>query len=155
MATDDGTRSGQRLAEAVSAGMFALDRVSRGLGIEIVEIRPRLARMRMTVRDDMLNAHGICHGGVIFTLADSAFAYACNSENASSLATHCAIDFIDAARLGEVLVAVARETVRQSRLGVHDVTVTAGDGRTIAVFRGNSYRVGGETIPGAGSGSPE
>ena len=111
MATDDGTRSGQRLAEAVAAGMFALDRVSRGLGIEIVEVRPRFARMRMTVRDDMLNAHGICHGGVIFTLANSAFAYACNSENASSLATHCAIDFIDAARLGEVLVAVAGETV--------------------------------------------
>ena len=104
----------------------------------------------MTVREDMLNAHAICHGGVIFTLADSAFAYACNSENASSLATRCAVDFISAARLGEELVAVAEEKVRQSRMGVYDVTVTAEDGRVVAVFRGNSYRVRGETIPGIG-----
>ncbi len=148
--TDDDTETRQKLAEAGSAGMFARDNVSRGLGIDIVEVRPRYTRMRMTVRDDMLNAHAICHGGVIFTLADSAFAYACNSENASSLATRCSVDFISAARVGEELVAVAEENVRQSRMGVYDVTITAQDGWVVAVFRGNSYRVRGETIPGAG-----
>ncbi len=148
--TIDESPTRQQVAEAVSAGMYALDNVSRGLGIDIVEVRPHYTRMRMTVRDDMLNAHAICHGGVIFTLADSAFAYACNSENASSLATRCAVDFISAARLGEELIAVAEEKVRQSRMGVYDVTVTAQDGRVVAVFRGNSYRVKGETIPGAG-----
>ncbi len=150
MADENDPETRQKLAEAVSARMFALDNVSRGLGIEIVEVRPHYTRMRMTVREDMLNAHAICHGGVIFTLADSAFAYACNSENASSLATRCSVDFITAARLGETLVAVAEEKVRQSRMGVYDVTVTAQDGRVVAVFRGNSVRVKGETIPGIG-----
>lgn len=148
--TIDESETRQKLAEAVSAGMYAHDNVSRRLGIEIVEVRPHYTRMRMPVRQDMLNAHAICHGGVIFTLADSAFAYACNSQNASSLATRCSVDFISAARLGETLVAVAEEKARQSRMGVYDVTITADDGRIVAIFRGNSYRVRGETIAGIG-----
>jgi acyl-CoA thioesterase len=126
--------------------MYARDRVAPGFGMVIDQVRPRYARIRMRVRDDMLNAHGICHGGIVFTLADCAFAYACNSENRSTLALGCTINFAAAARLGEELVAVAEASVQHSRIGVYDVTVTGGDGRTVAVFRGQSYRVGGETL---------
>jgi acyl-CoA thioesterase len=126
--------------------MYARDRVAPGLGLVIEEVRPRYVRVRMRVRDDMLNAHGICHGGIVFTLADCAFAYACNSENRSTLALGCTINFAAAARLGEDLVAEAEAAVQQARIGVYDVTVRGGDGRIVAVFRGQSYRVGGETL---------
>jgi acyl-CoA thioesterase len=139
----------QRFIEAVAEAMYARDNVARGLGIEIEVVRPDYARMRMTVREDMLNSHRICHGGVIFTFADSAFAYACNAENRATVATTCAISYASAAQLAEELTAIAEERVRQSRTGVYDITVTAaGDGRIVAVFRGNSYEVKGESVPG-------
>jgi acyl-CoA thioesterase len=138
----------QELAERVIARMYERDRVAPGLGVLIVEVRPRYARLRMTVRDDMLNAVDICHGGVIFTFADCAFAYACNSENKRTLATHCSISFAAAARPGEELTAVAEACVHQGRIGVYDITVTGDGGRMIAVFRGQSYQVTGESIPG-------
>ncbi len=138
----------QDLAERVIARMYELDRVAPGLGVLIDEVRPRYARLRMTVRDDMLNAVDICHGGVIFSFADCAFAYACNSENKRPLATHCSISFAAAARPGEELTAVAEECIHQGRIGVYDVTVTGDAGRIIAVFRGQSYQVSGASVPG-------
>jgi acyl-CoA thioesterase len=136
----------QKLAETVVSRMYALDRVAPGLGVRVEQVRPRYARIRMTVREDMINAVGICHGGAIFTLADCAFAYACNSENKRNLATHCSISFAAAAKLGEDLVAVAEECIHQSRIGVYDVRVTGDGGRVIAVFRGQSYQVSGESV---------
>ncbi len=102
----------------------------------------------MTVRDDMLNAVDICHGGVIFTFADCAFAYACNSENKRTLATHCSISFAAAARPGEELTAIAEACIHQGRIGVYDIAVTGEGGRVIAVFRGQSYQVTGVSVPG-------
>ena len=138
----------QELAERVIARMYERDRVAPGLGVLIDEVRPRYARLRMTVRDDMLNAVDICHGGIIFTFADCAFAYACNSENKRNLATHCSISFAAAARPGEELTAVAEECIHQGRIGVYDITVTGDGGRIIAVFRGQSYQVTGESVEG-------
>ena len=143
---DDGQR--RRLAEAVAEGMYALDGAARSLAIRVDGVQPGQARARMTVREDMLNSHRICHGGMIFTRADTAFAYACNAENKSTLATTCSISFASAAELGEELTAIAEERVRTGRTGVYDITVTAGDGRVVAVFRGNSYQVKGESVPG-------
>jgi acyl-CoA thioesterase len=139
---------GQQLAQAVAEEMYALDEAARSLAIGIDNVGPGRAQARMTVREDMLNSHRICHGGMIFTLADSAFAYACNAENKSTLATTCSISFASAAELGEELTAVAEERVRTGRTGVYDITVKAGDSRVVAVFRGNSYQVKGETVPG-------
>jgi acyl-CoA thioesterase len=144
---DDGADPQER-AERVIARMYELDRVAPGLGVLIDEVRPRYARLHMTVRDDMLNAVEICHGGVIFTFADCAFAYACNSENKRNLATHCSISFAAAARPGEELTAVAKECIHQGRIGVYDITVTGDAGRVIAVFRGQSYQVAGESVAG-------
>jgi acyl-CoA thioesterase len=147
--TDRATR--QDLAERVIARMYELDRVAPGLGVRIEEVRPRYARLRMTVRDDMLNAVDICHGGVIFSFADCAFAYACNSENKRTLATHCSVSFAAAARPGEELTAVCEERLHQGRTGVYDVTVTGDEGRVIALFRGQCYQVTGESVDGLGS----
>lgn len=92
----------------------------------------------MTVQDAMLNGHGICHGGFIFSLADTAFAYACNSRNELTVAQHCSIDFLRPARAGEQLTATAREVARRPRSGIYDVTVCGADGDTVALFRGLS-----------------
>lgn len=136
----------QRLAETVAQWMTARDRVGPGLGIVVEEVRPRYVRLGMRVRDDMLNAHGICHGGVIFTLADCAFAIACNSENHSTLASAASIEFLTAVGAGETLTAIGEARVQRPRFGVYDVTVTLADGRVVALFRGQSYRVRGETM---------
>lgn len=146
-----GTSDRQAFSERVAAEMFARDRTAQSLAICIEAVRPGHARVSMRVRDDMLNAHDICHGGFVFLLADCAFAYACNAENRSTLALACTINFAATARRGEQLIAVGDASARAGRTGVYDVTVTAaGDGRTIALFRGHSYRIEGETIPGLG-----
>ena len=144
-----------RLASAVAEAMMRRDRIAPGFGIHLEEIRPRFCRVRMTVRDDMLNAHGICHGAVVFALADCAFAYACNAENRSTLATSCTVSFASAARAGDELTAVAEAQVQQNRIGVYDVAVTARDGRVVAVFRGHSYAVGGSTLDALDAGSTD
>jgi acyl-CoA thioesterase len=133
----------QALAERVAAGMYARDRASQGMGIRIVRVAPGEAELTMTVRGDMVNGHAICHGGFVFTLADSAFAYACNSHNANTVAAGCSIEFLAASRLGDVLTARARERVLSGRSGVYDVDVTNQDGETVAVFRGKSARIRG------------
>ena len=139
----------QALAERVAAGMYARDRASQAMGMQIAAIGPGYAELTMTVRADMLNGHAICHGGFIFTLADSAFAFACNSYNLTTVASGCAIDFVAPAREGDVLAAMARERSGSGRTGVYDIEVTNQRGETIAYFRGKSYRIKGHVVEDA------
>jgi acyl-CoA thioesterase len=132
----------QALAEKVRDVMFADDAASRMLGLQITEISPGRAVATMTVRADMLNGFAICHGGLIATLADSAFAFACNSRNALTVASGFGIDILKSARLGDVLTATAAETSLAGRTGLYDITVTNQRGELIAVFRGRSHRLG-------------
>lgn len=141
------TETGQALAEHVIAWMARHDRVGRGFGIRVVAVKPHAVSLALTVRADMLNAHGVCHGGVIFSLADSAFAYACNSQNDSALATGGSIHFLSPAREGEELIATARQAAQQRRIGLYDVTVATTEGRTVALFRGSSYRLQATLAP--------
>jgi len=139
-------------ARTVADGMYALDNAARSWGVRIEKVRPHYALARMTVRPDMLNSHGVCHGAMLFALADTAFAYAANSENRATLATTCSITFSAAVPEGAELTAVAEKRARGGRTGVYDVTVTDGNGEVVALFRGNSYQVRGEAAPGLGEG---
>jgi acyl-CoA thioesterase len=136
----------QALAERVAASMYERDRASQAMGMQIGAIGPGYAELTMPVRADMLNGHAICHGGFIFTLADSAFAFACNSYNLTTVASGCAIDFVAPAREGDVLTAMARERSVSGRTGVYDIEVTNQRGETVAYFRGKSYRIKGHVI---------
>ena len=138
----------QALAQEVADAMWSRDPATQALGMRIVAIAPGSATLAMPVRADMLNGHGICHGGFMFTLADSAFAYACNSYNQNTVASACAIDFLAPAREGDVLEAEAIERSRAGRTGVYDITVRIHGGKTVALFRGKSYRIEGEVIAG-------
>lgn len=137
----------QAIAEAVGRGMYARDRAARALGITLTDIAPGTARMTMTVGPDMVNGHDICHGGMIFTLADTAFAYACNSYNHVTVAQTAQISFVSAARAGDLLTADAREISRSGRTGIYDIRVSDQQNRLVALFRGNSYRLSGEVVP--------
>jgi len=139
----------QALAELAGKTMYERDPASQALGMTLDAIRPGYARMRMRVREDMLNGHGTCHGGFIFTLADSAFAFACNSHNLVTVGAGCTIDYLAPGRLGDVLVAEATEQALAGKTGVYDVVVTDAEGRRIALFRGKSHRVSGEVVPTA------
>jgi acyl-CoA thioesterase len=143
--------SHQEIAEAVGKGMYEKDPAAQALGIVLLEIRPGYARMAMPVRPDMLNGHGICHGGFIFTLADTAFAYACNSSNRASVAQHCSITFIASPRAGDVLTATAQERQRGRKTGFTDIDVADKDGKLVAVFRGHSYQLNGTVVPNLGT----
>jgi len=136
----------QALAERVAAAMYARDAASQAMGMTVAGIGPGHAELTMTVRADMLNGHAICHGGFIFTLADSAFAFACNSYNLTTVASGCTIDFIAPAREGDVLTAVAQERSASGRTGVYDIEVANQRGESIAFFRGKSYRIKGHII---------
>ena len=136
MGTSDATP--QLVAEAVRDAMWADDQVSRALGMEMVAVGPGSAQMRMPVRRDMLNGHAICHGGLMTTLADSTFAYACNAYNELSVASGFDVNIIASARLGDVLTATATEVAKTRRTGVYDIDVRDQDGRRIAAFRGRS-----------------
>lgn len=138
----------QALAEATAAAMWERDHAAQALGMVVAQVGPGRALLRMPVRQDMVNGHGICHGGMIFSLADTAFAYACNSGNQVTVASACQIDFIAPAREGELLQAEAIERSASGRTGVYDVTVSGDGGKTIALFRGKSHRIGGNVIPG-------
>jgi acyl-CoA thioesterase len=133
-----GSESSSALAAAVSSALYARDTAAQHLGIEVQHCGPGHATLTMTVRNVMLNGHGICHGGFIFSLADTAFAYACNSGNELTVAQHCSIDFLRPARAGEHLTATAREVTRRPRSGIYDVTVCGPDGEPVALFRGLS-----------------
>jgi acyl-CoA thioesterase len=133
----------QTLAELAGKTMYERDPASQALGMVLAEIRPGYARMTMTVRADMLNGHQSCHGGYIFMLADSAFAFACNSHNHNTVGAGCTIDYLAPGREGDLLTAEASEQALAGKTGVYDVKVSDGDGRTIALFRGKSHRVAG------------
>jgi acyl-CoA thioesterase len=126
--------------------MFAADRASRGLGMEIVAIGDGTATLTMTVRDDMLNGHDICHGGFITLLADSAFAFACNSRNVVTVAAGLTVDFLAPAHGGDVLTATATESSRSGRTGIYDMVVTNQHGARIALVRGRSHSLAGRTV---------
>lgn len=138
----------QRLAELSAEALFANDHASRSLGIGIESVRPGFARLRMTVRADMVNGHGMCHGGVVFALADSAFAVACNTHNVAAVAAAGSIDFLAPAHVHDELIAEARELWRSKRSGIYEISVSNQRGETIALFRGRSHCVGGQLVAG-------
>ena len=138
----------QALAEAVAAAMWSRDRAAQALGMRIDSVGPGHATLSMPVRGDMVNGHHICHGGLIFALADTAFAYACNAYNRNTVASGCNIDFVAPGKEGDTLKAEAIERSLSGRTGVYDVTVRDSAGRTVALFRGKSYRIAGEVIAG-------
>ena len=137
------TMTPQQTADLVREGMFANDRASKSLGIQILSVTPGRAVLTMTVREDMLNGHDICHGGLIAVLADSAFAYACNSYNEWTVASGFSIDLMAPSHLGDELTATCHEVSKAGRTGVYDCEVTNQNGLRIAVFRGRSYTVKG------------
>ncbi|MBU9382580.1 hydroxyphenylacetyl-CoA thioesterase PaaI [Burkholderia gladioli] len=141
------------LARAAADAMYAADACTRALGIELVEIGPGHARMRMTVRPEFLNGHRTCHGGLIFTLADSTFAFACNSRNLNTVAAGCSIEFLRPVFENEVLTAEAVEQALAGRHGIYDIRVTNRAGETVAMFRGKSARIAGNVIPADGPGT--
>ena len=138
--------SPQQTADKVREGMFLNDRASKWLGMQILEVTPGRAVLAMTVRDEMLNGHDICHGGLITTLADSAFAFACNSYNEFSVASGFVVDLLAPGRLGDLLTATCHEVSKAGRTGVYDCEVTNQNGQRIAVFRGRSYTIKGKPV---------
>lgn len=144
------TLSPDDLARACAETMWKEDDASKGLGMEIVDIGPGRATLTMTVRPEMVNGQHMAHGGFIFTLADSAFAYACNSHNDRVVAAQGNITFLRPGKLGDRLVATAREISRSGRSGIYDVRVTADD-VVIAEFRGHSRTIAGAWLPVAGT----
>jgi acyl-CoA thioesterase len=144
----DLTEEKQRLLKAVKDGLFAVDHTAKSLGITIDSIGIGAASGSMIIRQDMLNSHGTCHGGMIFTLADTIFAYACNSENKATVALSCTIDYATPAFEGERLIARGERNFRNARTGTYDITVTKEDGTTVALFRGGSYQINAESVPG-------
>lgn len=144
------TLSPDDLARACAETMWKEDDASKGLGMEIVDIGPGRATLTMTVRPEMVNGQHMAHGGFIFTLADSAFAYACNSHNDRVVAAQGNITFLRPGRLGDRLIATAREISRSGRSGIYDVRVTADD-VVIAEFRGHSRTIAGAWLPVAGT----
>jgi acyl-CoA thioesterase len=145
------TLSPEQLARACADAMWAEDDASSGLGMEIVEVGPGRATLSMTVKPHMVNGQRIAHGGFIFLLADSTFAFACNSRNERAVAAQCDITFIRPGKLGDRLVATAREISRSGRSGIYDIRVTADD-VVIAEFRGHSRTIAGTWLPVADSG---
>ena len=136
------------IARACAQAMWQQDDASRGLGMELVEVKSGEATLAMTIQPNMVNGQRIAHGGFIFTLADSAFAFACNSRNERAVAAQCNVAFVRPGRLGDRLVAVAREISRTGRSGIYDVRVTADDA-VVAELRGHSRTVGGAWVPAA------
>ena len=138
----------QQLAAKVGEAMFAVDAASKDfLQMELVSCEPGRAMMRMQVRQPMLNGHKICHGGLIFTLADSTFAFACNSHNKVTVAAGCSIEFLKPAHLDDLLTCEGVEQVLQGRHGIYDMQVRNQRGEVVAVFRGKSASIQGTVIP--------
>jgi acyl-CoA thioesterase len=129
------------LARSTVQSMYRADRASQTLGFEILDVAPGNVRIAMTVRPEMINGHGMCHGGLIFALADSAFAFACNSHGEPMVAAGAAIEFLAPTPAGELLTALATEISRTGRHGIYDVRVTKSSGETVALFRGRSARL--------------
>lgn len=147
-----GAEGAEALAQRCARAMWAGDSASRGLGMELAEVGPGRARLEMTVTAAMLNGHGTCHGGFIFALADSAFAFACNTYGERVVASGCSITYLRPGKAGDRLTASAQERTRAKRSGIYDVRVTDADGAVIAEFRGHS-RVVGTFAPDAAGGA--
>jgi acyl-CoA thioesterase len=128
--------------------MYAADPASRRLGLEISGVAPGCATASMTVREDMANGHGICHGGYVFTLADTAFAFACNTYDDRTVAAGADVSFLEPVAVGERLAARATERSRRGRSGLYDVTVSRADGTVVAEFRGRSRSLGRPMLSG-------
>ena len=135
----------QRAARAAGA-LYERDRASQALGMRLAAVRPGWARVTMRVRGDMVNGHQVCHGGLLFALADSAFAFACNSHNESTVAAAASIDFLAGAREGDELTAEASELWRTRRNGIYEISIHNQRGERIALFRGRSYRIDGQVV---------
>jgi acyl-CoA thioesterase len=146
MSNTDESQQAQRLAQRVTEVLYEQDRASKALGIRIEEVRPGYARLSMVMRADMTNGHRIGHGGLVFTLADSAFAFACNSRNESNVAASASIDFLAPSHEGDELTAVATELWRSGRSGIYEITVTNQKGARVALFRGRSARITGQVV---------
>ena len=138
--------SPQQLAEATRDAMWANDRASQALGMQVQAVGPGTATLAMTVREDMLNGHDLCHGGLVATLADSAFAFACNAYNEVTVASGFDINLFAASKLGDVLTATAHEVSKAGRTGVYDIEVTNQRGERVAAFRGRSYTIKGKPL---------
>ena len=145
----DDAQNAQQTADAAAARMWANDRASKALGMRIVAVSEGAAFLEMTVRDDMLNGFDLCHGGLITTLADSAFAFACNSRGDMTVAAGLSVDLLLPARKGDVLTARAFEVSQSGRTGLYDITVTNQRGEQVALVRGRSHKVKDRT-PAAG-----
>ncbi len=141
------TLSPEVLAKRCAEAMWRDDRASQALGMSLDAVGPGTATLSMTVTDTMINGHEICHGGLIFTLADSAFAFACNAYNKVTVAQHCSVTFLAPARLGDRLTARAEERSLNGRSGIYDIRVDNQDGKLIAEFRGHSRTVKGHLVP--------
>jgi acyl-CoA thioesterase len=139
-------QSPEEIARRAGRVLHEKDSAAHALGIQLLEVTPGGARLRMRVRPDMTNGHDLCHGGLIFTLADTAFAYACNSYGDNTLAAAASIDFLAPAYAEDLLSATARETWRAGRSGLYEVEVTNQKGERIALFRGRSHRISGKFI---------
>jgi acyl-CoA thioesterase len=137
----------QRTAERAVRVLYEQDRASRSLGMRITRVAPGEAEMTMQVRTDMTNGHAICHGGFVFALADSTFAFACNSHGDSTVAAAASIDFLVPVRAGDTLTATARELWRGGRSGLYEIVVANQRGESVALFRGRSQRVRGRLVP--------
>jgi acyl-CoA thioesterase len=138
--------SPQHIADRVGDSMYSKDRASQALGMKVAEIGPGRAVLTMTVREDMVNGHDICHGGLMATLCDSAFAFACNSYNELTVAAGFSIDIVAPARLGDVLTARCAEVSKAGRTGVYDTELTNQRGERVAFFRGRSYTMKGKPV---------
>ena len=136
----------QQRAERAAAALFARDRASQALGMRLDAVRPGWARVVMRVRADMVNGHGVCHGGLVFALGDSAFAFACNSHNESTVAAAASIDFLAGARENDELTAEASELWRTRRNGIYEISICNQRGERVALFRGRSYRIDGQVV---------
>jgi acyl-CoA thioesterase len=145
-AGDAATLNAQQLAERATTALYERDRASQALGMRLTAVRPGWARVTMRVRADMVNGHQVCHGGLVFALADSAFAFACNSHNESTVAAAASIDFLSGAREGDELTAEASELWRTRRNGIYEISVSNQRGERIALFRGRSYRIDGQLV---------
>ncbi|HEV8078135.1 MAG TPA: hydroxyphenylacetyl-CoA thioesterase PaaI [Marinobacter sp.] len=146
MSDQPNTQTPQQLAQSCADAMYQRDEASRNLGMEVTQVSPGKATVTMPVSSIMIQGHGSCHGGYLFTLADSAFAFACNSYNKATVASGCSIDYMLGAREGDLLTASAVEQSRGNRTGVYDITITNQNGHVVALFRGKSYQVRGEVI---------
>jgi acyl-CoA thioesterase len=144
--TDENMPTAQDLAKRAAQALYQGDLLTRAFEMQIDQVGPGQARVTMRVRPDMTNGHGTCHGGVLFALADSAFAFACNTYNARTVAAAASIEFLQAARQGDELTAVASEAWRSRRSGLYDVTIVNQKQERIALFRGRSHQLDGKVI---------